>query len=56
VRNDIAVKVRDLAKSYGSREAARGVSLEAPRGISYGLLGPNGGKTTTIKMLIGLAR
>lgn len=56
MRNDIAVKAKNLAKSYGSREATRGVSLEAPRGISYGLLGPNRGKTTTIKMLIGLAR
>ena len=36
-------------------DAVRGVDLEVRRGEIFGLLGPNGsGKTTTIKMLMGL--
>jgi len=35
--------------------AVDGVDLEIPRGAVFGMLGPNGsGKTTTIKMLLGL--
>jgi ABC-2 type transport system ATP-binding protein len=46
-----------LRKSYGSKEAVRGVDLSVPAGMLYGFLGPNGaGKTTTIKMLTGLLR
>ncbi len=37
--------------------ALDGVSLTVPRGSVFGLLGPNGsGKTTIIKLLLGLAR
>ncbi len=46
---------RDLRKSFGSREAVRGVSFEIAPGETYGLLGPNGaGKTTTISMACGI--
>ncbi len=46
-----------LVKTYGRKEAVRGVDLEVERGTLYGFLGPNGaGKTTTIKMLTGLLR
>jgi len=42
-------------KSYGTREAVRGIDLEIPAGQLVGLLGPNGaGKSTTIKMLTGM--
>jgi len=49
------VAVRDLRKSYGGVEAARGVSFEIADGEIFGLLGPNGaGKTTTLECVIGL--
>jgi ABC-2 type transport system ATP-binding protein len=50
-----AVTVRDLRKSYGEREAVRGVSFAVSRGEVFGLLGANGaGKTTTLECLLGL--
>lgn len=49
------LEVRDLAKSYGSVEALRGVSFFVEAGEVFGLLGPNGaGKTTTVEILEGL--
>ncbi len=53
-----AVLVTDkLTKSYGSRQAVRGLDLEVRRGEVFGFLGPNGaGKTTTIRMCLGLVR
>ena len=52
-----AVRAVGLRKTYGKKEAVRGVDLEVERGTLYGFLGPNGaGKTTTIRMLTGLIR
>ena len=52
-----AVSAENLAYSYGSVEAVRGISFEIARGEIFGFLGPNGaGKTTTIKMLTGQLR
>lgn len=49
------VQVENLAKSYGSVEALRGVSFQVHEGEVFGLLGPNGaGKTTTVEILEGL--
>jgi len=49
------IRTRQLVKSYGTREAVRGIDLEIPAGQLVGLLGPNGaGKSTTIKMLTGM--
>jgi ABC-2 type transport system ATP-binding protein len=49
-----AILVRDLHKSYGDREAVRGIEFEVARGEVFGLLGPNGaGKTTTVEILEG---
>ncbi|MFT7765075.1 ABC transporter ATP-binding protein [Clavibacter tessellarius] len=48
------VSVRDLAKSYGTTEALRGVTFDIHRGETFALLGPNGaGKSTTIEILEG---
>jgi len=49
-----AIEVRGLHKSYGEREAVRGIDFEVRRGEVFGLLGPNGaGKTTTVEILEG---
>jgi ABC-2 type transport system ATP-binding protein len=50
------LRCEGLRKSFGDREAVKGVSFTIAEGECYGLLGPNGaGKTTTISMLCGLA-
>ena len=50
--SDIIVKVDNLHKSYGSKEAVRGISFEVKKGETFGILGPNGaGKTTTLEMI-----
>ncbi|MCZ7610196.1 MAG: ABC transporter ATP-binding protein [Ignavibacterium sp.] len=49
------IKISNLKKSYGSIEAVRNVTLSIEKGEMFGLVGPDGaGKTTTIRMLIGL--
>jgi ABC-2 type transport system ATP-binding protein len=46
-----------LTKVYKRLIALDGLSLQVGRGEVYGLLGPNGsGKTTTIRLLLGLLR
>jgi ABC-2 type transport system ATP-binding protein len=51
------LELRQLAKSYGKRQAVRGISTRFSRGEIVGLLGPNGaGKSTTITMLAGLSK
>ena len=46
--------MRNLAKSYGDKQAVRDVSFEVEKGEVFALLGPNGaGKTTTIEILEG---
>jgi ABC-2 type transport system ATP-binding protein len=50
-----AVRTMDLSKHFGVVRALDQVTLEIPRGIIFGFLGPNGsGKTTTIRLLLGL--
>ncbi|GIJ74286.1 ABC transporter ATP-binding protein [Virgisporangium ochraceum] len=54
---DLAVGTTGLTKRFGRQVAVDGVDLAVPRGAVYGFLGPNGsGKTTTIRMLLGLIR
>jgi ABC-2 type transport system ATP-binding protein len=57
VADSLAIETADLRKSYGATEALRGLSLAVPRGSMCGFLGRNGsGKTTTLKVLLGMAR
>ena len=52
-----AVRIRGLAKRCGRVQAVSGLDLDVPLGGIHGLLGPNGsGKTTTLRMLLGLIR
>jgi ABC-2 type transport system ATP-binding protein len=51
------VEVRGLTKIFGRVSAVRDMSFTAPAGKVTGFLGPNGsGKTTTLRMLLGLVR
>ncbi len=51
-----AIETVGLTKRFGSHTAVDGIGLTVPRGSVFGFLGPNGsGKTTTIRMLLGLA-
>lgn len=50
-----AVRLEGVTKRFGKHTAVSGLDLEVPRGVIYGLLGPNGsGKTTTIRMIMGI--
>jgi ABC-2 type transport system ATP-binding protein len=53
----LAVASSGLTKRFrGGQVAVDHIDLAVPRGCVYGFLGPNGsGKTTTIRMLLGLA-
>jgi ABC-2 type transport system ATP-binding protein len=54
---DPMVEAVDLHRSFGRKQAVKGISLQVYPGELFGFLGPNGaGKTTTIKMLIGVLR
>jgi len=56
-----AISTRGLRKVYRTRRgvqvAVEGLDLDVPAGGVHGFLGPNGsGKTTSIRMLLGLVR
>jgi ABC-type multidrug transport system ATPase subunit len=51
------IEAEGLRKTYGGKVAVGGLDLSVPEGGVFGFLGPNGsGKTTTIRMLLGLVR
>ena len=59
--SDFIIETRGLRKEFRSRSGLRvavhDLDLSVPAGGVHGFLGPNGsGKTTTIRMLLGLAR
>ena len=52
-----AIRTENLSKSFGQTKALVALDLEVPEGEVIGYLGPNGsGKTTTIRLLLGLIR
>ncbi|MBI5304965.1 MAG: ABC transporter ATP-binding protein [Chloroflexi bacterium] len=54
IQND-AIVVNNLTRKFGKFTAVNQISFTVARGEIFGFLGPNGsGKTTTIKMLLGL--
>lgn len=55
--NETVLSLNDVHRIYGKFEALKGVSFEVKKGQIFGYLGPNGsGKTTTIKLLLGLIK
>jgi ABC-2 type transport system ATP-binding protein len=52
----LTIETQGLTKRFGHQMAVDNVDLAVPHGAVFGFLGPNGsGKTTTIRMLLGLA-
>lgn len=52
-----AIRTQHLSKTYGTTVALTDLDLEVGQGEVLGYLGPNGsGKTTTIRLLLGLIR
>ena len=51
------IELEGLTKDFGTLRAVDGIDLAIPRGQFFAVLGPNAaGKTTTIKMMVGLIR
>jgi ABC-2 type transport system ATP-binding protein len=54
---EVAIAIRDLHKRYGELEAVRGITFDVPKGVIFGVIGPDGaGKTTTFEILAGVMR
>ena len=52
-----AIQMNEISKSFGGKQALRGISISVKSGELLGFLGPSGaGKTTTIKILTGQLR
>jgi len=55
--DDVIISTSRLTKAFGNLVAVNDLHLQVMRGDVFGFLGPNGsGKTTTIRMLLGLIR
>ena len=51
------IETKNLTKQYGSQKSVADLNIHVQRGRIYGLLGRTGaGKTTTMKMLLGLTK
>lgn len=51
------IQIENLKRTFGDIVAVNGVSYSVAKGEMFGLVGPDGaGKTTTIRMLIGLLK
>jgi phospholipid/cholesterol/gamma-HCH transport system ATP-binding protein len=54
-RNNLAIRVRDLSKSFGEQSVLDRINLEVARGETLTVLGGSGtGKSVLLKLLIGL--
>ena len=55
MRDEPAIAVQEVCRTFGDIVALDQITLTIPRGIVFGFLGPNGaGKTTMIRLLLGL--
>ncbi|MGA1736628.1 MAG: ATP-binding cassette domain-containing protein, partial [Pseudomonadales bacterium] len=51
------IRLSQVGKRYGDRDALRGVDLELPKGSLNFLMGPSGaGKSTLLRLLLALER
>ncbi|MCA1059845.1 ABC transporter ATP-binding protein [Rossellomorea aquimaris] len=49
------LSIKNLKKTFGSKEVLKGVQLDVYKGQIIGYIGPNGaGKSTTVKIILGL--
>jgi ABC-type uncharacterized transport system ATPase subunit len=54
-RQPMLIELHELCKKYRTKCAVSNINLSVFGGEVFGFLGPNGvGKTTTIKMIVGL--
>src|SRR5690606_19182315 len=54
VKTDVALRARDIRKSFGATKVLEGVDLVVPTGEVLCLIGPNGaGKTTLLNIVAG---
>lgn len=54
---EITLEVKQVEKKIRGKKIIKGISFKVKKGEIFGFLGPNGsGKTTTIRMLVGLIR
>lgn len=57
MNSEKVIEARNLTKKFGDFTAVKGISFEVFKGEIFGFLGANGaGKTTAIKMLIGISK
>ncbi len=55
--SDSVIRLENISYSYGDKTVLKNVNLDIKRGMFMGLVGPNGGgKTTLIKIILGLAK
>ena len=55
--NHEILKIKNLSKTYSSKQVVKDVSLDVSAGEIVGLLGPNGaGNTTSFYMIVGLIK
>ena len=54
LRSNTMIRIENLTKSFGAKNAVDNVSFSVERGDVLGFLGPNGaGKSTTMRMITG---
>lgn len=52
---EIAIKLKNVSKSFADREVLKNISLEIPKGDSFVLIGKSGnGKSVLLKSIIGV--
>lgn len=57
VPDDIVIELCGVTRTFGEKRALDNISLRVPRGVVFGLVGPNGaGETTLIRHVLGLLK
>jgi len=57
VNNDAAVSAVEIGRKFDDVEVVKNLTFEVERGTIFGIIGPSGGgKTTTMRMLLGVLR